>query len=42
VVSHLEAVDSDAIRLVAELACRASDQFTASAIAPTWNASAEG
>jgi len=42
VVSHLEAADSDAIRLVAELACRASDQFTTSAVAPTWSASTEG
>ena len=42
VVSHLEAADSDAIRLVAELACRASDQFTASAVAPTWRGTTEG
>ena len=42
VVSHLEAADADAIRLVAELACRASDQFTASAVAPTWNGTSEG
>lgn len=34
VVSHLDAADSDAIRLVAELACRASDRFTASVVAP--------
>jgi len=33
-VSYLESGGSDAIRLVAELACRASDQFTASVIAP--------
>ncbi len=42
VVSHLEAADSDAIRLVAELACRASDQFTAAAIAPIWSGAIEG
>jgi hypothetical protein len=42
VVSHLEAADSDAIRLVAELACRASDQFTSSALAPIWSPPAEG
>ena len=42
VVSHLEAADSDAIRLVAELACRASDQFTAAAVAPIWSGAIEG
>lgn len=34
VVSYLESGGSDAIRLVAELACRASDQFTAAVVAP--------
>ncbi|MFJ1298433.1 LysR family transcriptional regulator [Pseudomonadota bacterium AL_CKDN230030165-1A_HGKHYDSX7] len=34
VVSYLEGAASDAIRLVAELACLASDQFTTSAKAP--------
>ena len=34
VVSYLESAGSDAIRLVAELASRASDQFTSSVIAP--------
>lgn len=37
VVSHLESVASDTIRLVAELACRASDQFTASVVPPAVN-----
>lgn len=34
VVSYRESGGSDAIRLVAELACRASDQFTAAVVAP--------
>ncbi|OZI36171.1 LysR family transcriptional regulator [Bordetella genomosp. 1] len=34
VVSYLEGASSDAIRLVAELACRASDQFTTSVQPP--------
>lgn len=34
VVSYLEGAGSDAIRLVAELACRASDQYTASVAPP--------
>jgi len=34
VVSYLESAGSDAIRLVAELASRASDQFTTSVVAP--------
>lgn len=34
VVSHVEAADSDAIRLVAELACRASDRYTSTVQAP--------
>ncbi|XAH25124.1 LysR family transcriptional regulator [Xylophilus sp. GW821-FHT01B05] len=42
VVSHLDAADSDAIRLVAELACRASDQFTLSLDASVWGAGPSG
>ena len=34
VVSYLEGAGSDAIRLVAELASRASDQYTASVTSP--------
>lgn len=34
VVSHLDVPDSDAIRLVAELACRVSDRFTTAFCAP--------